>query len=469
MDADAFTRRRMVLLCAACCLLNYADRVNISVVILPMAGEYGWSTSDQAAVMSAFFFGYLIMQFGGAVLSRRFGAKAVLTVGATLWSAFTALTPLAASAGFLSLLCCRFCMGLAEGVAFPAIYHFLAGWIPSAERGRAVSVFLTGAHAGTTVALLVSPHIVVVHSWQMVFWSFGAAGVLWIAAWHSLASDKVAEGGALYKPLQSVNDGPPASPRGAGPSPKRSPKRSPSSEWSATAPGAMSLPTDKAAPAFWTGKLVSPSERRAVSFILTSPPCLAVCFTQFSLNLVHYTVLSWLPTYFFHVFDVKVASLSVTAVPYVAMAVCCNVGGWGADHLTSRGMSLTRVRKSVTALSCAGAATFFILFSLAPTMNSALACVTLGLCFQSLGTGGFESSYLDMAQPSLAGTFKSVANTLGALSGCVAMPYTTLVLYLSGGSWRMVFALLCVFHVASMGVFISYATSKRVLVEGDSG
>lgn len=136
----------MVLLCAACSCLNYADRVNVSVAIIAIAEQYALTIEQQSAVLSAFFLGYLPMQLGGAVLCRRAGAKRVLALGAAGWSLFTALTPAAAAMGYSTLLVCRVAMGLTEGVAFPSVYHFLAGWIPANERGRAISVFLTGVH-----------------------------------------------------------------------------------------------------------------------------------------------------------------------------------------------------------------------------------------------------------------------------------------------------------------------------------
>lgn len=161
----------------------------------------------------------------------------------------------------------------------------------------------------------------------------------------------------------------------------------------------------------------------------------------------------------------NLAALSFTAVPYISMAFCCNLGGWGADYLISRGMSLTKVRKVVTIISCSGSAIFYIAFSLAPTVGSGIVAITLALCFQSLCSGGYDSCYLDMSSPSLAGTFKSIANTLGAGSGVIAMPYTTMLLRLTDGSWRAVFGCLSFYHLAAMIVFCRYGTSERILVE----
>jgi hypothetical protein len=83
----------------------------------------------------------------------------------------------------------------------------------------------------------------------------------------------------------------------------------------------------------------------------------------------------------------------------------------------------------------------------------------------SLATGGFEATYLDIASPKLVGSLKGLSNTLGALSGVLAMPYTSVVLRVTDGSWRAVFASLAVYFCIGMAVFAGYGTSERVLVE----
>jgi MFS transporter, ACS family, solute carrier family 17 (sodium-dependent inorganic phosphate cotransporter), other len=109
------------------------------------------------------------------------------------------------------------------------------------------------------------------------------------------------------------------------------------------------------------------------------------------------------------------------------MAVAANFGGWGADRMISRGVSLTRARMIMTTIAL--------------------------------------SNYLDIASPKLVGSLKGLSNTLGALSGVLAMPYTLLVLRLTGDSWRAVFASLALFFCLGMGVFGLYGTSERVLIE----
>lgn len=108
-------RHAMVALVGSCSVLNYADRVNLSVAVIPMAAAFRWDAPAQGVVLSAFFWGYAPAQLLGAAACRRWGAVRVLAAAAAAWSLFTAATPAAASAGWAWLLACRILLGLGEG------------------------------------------------------------------------------------------------------------------------------------------------------------------------------------------------------------------------------------------------------------------------------------------------------------------------------------------------------------------
>src|SRR5678816_3386008 len=126
-DADAQPSRgpwqrryALVGLGFAATFICYIDRVNISVAIIPMSADLGWSATTQGTVLSSFFVGYLLTQIAGGWMADRFGGKVVLGGGVLLWSLFTMLTPPAAVLGFTALLMARIGMGMGEGVNFPA-------------------------------------------------------------------------------------------------------------------------------------------------------------------------------------------------------------------------------------------------------------------------------------------------------------------------------------------------------------
>ena len=128
----------LVSMSALAVFICYIDRVNISVAIIPMAETHGWSPQTQGLVLSSFFVGYLLLQIVGGRLSDRFGGKIVLGWGVLLWSLFTILTPLAASAGIAVLIITRILMGMGEAVTYPSIYSLFVRWLPTAERDRAM-------------------------------------------------------------------------------------------------------------------------------------------------------------------------------------------------------------------------------------------------------------------------------------------------------------------------------------------
>eukprot|EP00177_Eucheuma_denticulatum_P006230 GFKZ01011362.1.p1 GENE.GFKZ01011362.1~~GFKZ01011362.1.p1 ORF type:complete len:531 (+),score=45.00 GFKZ01011362.1:163-1755(+) len=472
----------MVLLCAVCCFINYADRVNMSVAVIAIGDEFGYNIKERGFILSAFFLGYIPMQIGGAILCRRYGGKKVLMYGAFFWSLFTILTPFSCWLGLGPLLVCRIFMGLAEGVAFPSVFHFLSFWVPASERGFSTSVFLTGAHIGTTVALVVSPVIIRLSSWHFIFYSFGAAGMLWIIAWTMIAYDR----DELKRPSSSsmsLPETPLAQPElgdkvpfleSRGP---RRPKQNTSIE-SGDEEGNTVADLESDMPARHLRRegtpsclgimaaYINPTEIRTIRFVLSNRKTLTICLSQCIFGLIHYIILSWLPSYFQEVYNKKTESLSFTFAPYLSMAIASNIGGIIADRLVSNGVATTKVRKGMTIVANAGAALTLVLFSLARTVPMALVFISLSMSFMSFNTGGFESSYMDMSSPELTGIFKATANTLGSFSGFVAIPFSTWILEWSGNSWRFTFGSLSIWYVLMTILFVSFATSERILVEG---
>ena len=82
--------------------------MNISVAIIPMAQDFGWSPTVAGLVQSSFFYGYALTQIPGGYVTSRIGGRSVLPAGVGLWSAATAAVPLLAGTipGALLLGCC---------------------------------------------------------------------------------------------------------------------------------------------------------------------------------------------------------------------------------------------------------------------------------------------------------------------------------------------------------------------------
>lgn len=60
----------VVALCAAVSLICSIDRASISVAIVPMAEQYGWSDSAKGAISSSFFLGYTVTNLIGTIMGQ---------------------------------------------------------------------------------------------------------------------------------------------------------------------------------------------------------------------------------------------------------------------------------------------------------------------------------------------------------------------------------------------------------------
>jgi MFS family permease len=73
----------------------------MSVALIPMARDLGWSTADRGLVSSAFFWGYAATQVPAGYIATRVGGAKVLLAGVILWS--IGMLPLATSSKLYEL------------------------------------------------------------------------------------------------------------------------------------------------------------------------------------------------------------------------------------------------------------------------------------------------------------------------------------------------------------------------------
>ncbi|GAB0495808.1 hypothetical protein MMPV_007114 [Pyropia vietnamensis] len=452
-------RHAMVALVGSCSVLNYADRVNLSVAVIPMAAAFRWDAAAQGVVLSAFFWGYAPAQLMGAAACRRWGAVWVLAAAASAWSLFTAATPAAAGAG---------------------------GWVLPHERGRAVALLLLGVHVGTTVALLGSPRLLAVAGWPSIFYVFGGAGLLWVAMWVSFARDAPPWGGGCAKtepddgdgrggqwaPLPTTDDGL-ATLGSAAPAEVADPSNVVAGG-GAPSPGSVVLTLGTSGRGGGSGGILSLGAASSVTdafgnadlattirAVFSHHSTVALVVVQFAHSWCHYVVLSWLPTFFSAAYGVPAEELGFTFLPYAAMAVTTSLGGTAADALLRRGTPLLAVRRRLHLVATLGPAVALLVATRATTPFAAVAAITVACAAAAGGaTGGFEAAFLDVASPGAVGTLKAVANTAASGAGMMAVPLTGAMRGVWG--WGAVFGSLVPVQLASAAVFWRWGGVDRV-------
>jgi len=162
-------------------MINYVDRVALSVASKPIADEFGLSPVVMGYLFSSFLWTYLLCLMPMGILVDKFGSKIVNAAGITVWSAATMLTGLAPS--YVALIATRLAMGVGEATTFPAGGRVVREWIPAGERGMTNAIFMAGTQAGPAFGALIVAWIVSEIGWRGSFLAVGAVGFIWLAAW----------------------------------------------------------------------------------------------------------------------------------------------------------------------------------------------------------------------------------------------------------------------------------------------
>ena len=165
-DAPKVGRRRWVigLLLGVGILINYFDRVNISVAAPQLQQEFGLTPADIGLLFSAFFWSYAILQVPVGIVLDRWGVMRVSRIGAFLWGAASAIVAFASGFGFI--LVARILLGVAEAPAFPANSKATGYWFPRGERATATAIFDAAAKFSNVIGVPLVAVAVVSFGWR---------------------------------------------------------------------------------------------------------------------------------------------------------------------------------------------------------------------------------------------------------------------------------------------------------------
>lgn len=176
-----YRRAWIALLIFTAVIINYMDRIALSVASKQIAAEFGFSPVQMGYLFSCFLWTYVICLIPIGLLVERIGAKRMVGGGIAVWSAATALT--AATTGFASILTARLVMGASEATTFPACGRVIRDWFPARERGLVTTLFNGGSSAGPALGALVVAALVSAFDWRTAFIALGLVGFVWLAFW----------------------------------------------------------------------------------------------------------------------------------------------------------------------------------------------------------------------------------------------------------------------------------------------
>ena len=416
-------RFKVVFLSFLAVFICYIDRVNISVAIIPMQQQFGWTESQVGIILGSFYFGYMISMTIGGYLADKYGGKKVLGIGLLIWSFFTVITPIFAYSGLWYLILIRILMGLGEGITFPSWHAIYARWIPFKERTRAIAFTNSGISVGTVFGYLATVIIIAQYSWEWVFYSFGALGIFWYFFWNKNVTSFPEDNKFL-----------------------------PSDELAIIKSEA---PSNSTAPSIPLIKLTK------------NLPFIAIAVATFCNNWALYTFLSYLPKFINSPISVGGLGIELESSVFIYLILIPSffsifsllLGGYLADRFIKKGYKVIHVRKTVNSIGFFGAAILLYLISLQDSLISVLVLLCLINFCSGIGAGGFGVNHADLG-PKYTGSLVGISGSFGMIAAIFSPMVAGYLLEITN-SWSVIFYICSVILMFGGLFYLKFASASK--------
>lgn len=270
----------------------YLGRVNMSIAMPKIMGQYGISKTRMGGVLTSLFVLYAVGQFINGQLGDKFGARKLITVG-ILGSVLSNIIFGFSHGIILAMVVIWGLNGYFQSMGWSPSVKTVANWFPRKERGKAGGILGSSYQIGNAASWGLAGLVIGLWGWRWGFWIpsivFALLGLHWF--------------------LRARN-----------------------------APEEVGLPAIEQQNDRDTIDDIAVQKDHYLGFHYTLKQTLLnrkvwiVGFGLFFLNIVRYGFLSWAPTY---MFEVQHATISTAAFKGVALPLAGSVGaffvGWLSD------------------------------------------------------------------------------------------------------------------------------------------
>jgi len=305
-DPRSQRRWRIAWLLGLGVLVNYFDRVNLSVSHAALYTTFGISNIAFGYLSGAYSWTYAMCQLPVGVLLDRYGVRRIGRVSTFLWS--IASFAAAISTSIPGLFSARLLLGVGEAPTFPANAKAIGYWFPKRERGFATSIFDAASKFASAIGVPVIGVLLLKVGWR---WSFAATGIvslLYFALFSKIYRDPEDDPKLTDAELSYIRE---------------------HQELEVSAP-------------------VEEDNPKAVSlgYLISRRKVLGLALGFGSYNYVYYLLLTWLPSYLSLALHIDLLhSFLYTGVPWLFATATDLGGGLLADSLIHKGWNPGRVLK----------------------------------------------------------------------------------------------------------------------------
>jgi MFS transporter, ACS family, D-galactonate transporter len=392
-------------------LVNYFDRVNLSVSQQALTESFGISAVTFGYLSSAYNWTYAALQLPSGLLLDRFGVRLVGLVSTILWS--VASFAAAMATGIRSLFAARFLLGVGEAPTFPANAKATGYWFPKQERSLATAMFDAAAKLAPGVGVPLIGILMLHIGWRWSFAVTGFVSLLYFALFWAFYGNPSEDARLSDAEREFIARG-----------------------------GAQ--PEDKAKAA----------EGAPLLYLLGKGKVWGLVLGFASYNYTFYLLLAWLPSYLSSAHHVSLYhAVLYTSIPWLFSTLTdLGIGGWLVDELIQRGWNANRVRQSVLIGGTAFGLGIF---------GATRAATPLGAVFWiSISMGGLSAaSPVGWSIPSLiapresVGTLGGILNFGNQLAGIVA-PIVTGYIRQGTNSFSGAFTAAAIFLVIGIAGYV---------------
>jgi sugar phosphate permease len=158
-------------------IVAYLDRLNISVLIADKAFVTDMGIANdpvrQGMLMTGFLMVYGVANVFLSPLGDVMGPRKALSLSLALWAICMCVGGLVGS--FALMLAMRLVLGVSEGPQMAMSSKYVKNWFPSAERGRANSIWQLGLKLAPGLGMPFFAWLIVMRGWRFSFFVMSAA------------------------------------------------------------------------------------------------------------------------------------------------------------------------------------------------------------------------------------------------------------------------------------------------------
>ena len=341
-------------------LVSYIDRGNLSLAVVPIMRQFGYSAPTMGTLLSCFFWTYALFQIPSGILIDRYGIRRAYAGTFLLWSLASA--GMGFSRGLAGFLTARLVLGTAESVGPLASVSYIRRNFTQKEQGFPTAVYLAGQTVGPAVGALLGTHLLVALGWRGLFISTGLGAVVWLVPW------------LMFAPAD---------------------------------PGVKIAPESKALASGWPQAFAKPAAWAMTAFVF---------FSAYYM----YFVLTWVPAYLTLVQKFSTIEMGhVLSTPLFAMAGAMTVFGAISDRLVRLTGRACAVRLWFSCGGMLGAGTVLFLLVI-PNRRWVLLVLVVSLCCWAVGSSNYWSLAQLLSPAQLIGRSIGYLNTVAQVAGAAA-------------------------------------------------